>query len=220
MSLTFPTYPKINGCFKRHPDTNRFIMDQWSMPEYGLLADCDWQWFEKVDGTNIRVHVTSDIVEYRGRTDGAQIPPRLRTKLEQLFMSDEARERFDETLNLGGWSDFILYGEGYGGKIQKGGNYRPDESFILFDVMVISTKGFAVWLSKFDAREIADSLGYDMVPVCGITSLSKAIEIVSDGFESQLGTPEPEGVVGTPAIDLYDKHHNRIITKIKGVDFR
>ncbi len=219
MNEPFPTYPKINGVFKRHPKTNRFLMDQWNTPEFGLLADCDWQWFEKVDGTNVRVRLTRDSVEFRGRTDAAQLPPRLHQSLLEIF-ADIGAMIEEGQLRLESGESLLLYGEGYGGNIQKGGNYRPDESFILFDVKSLHPDGRSHWLSKFEVALVADSLGLNMVPSCGVASLHQAIEIVQKGFESQLGSPVPEGVVGTPAIDLYDKYHNRIITKIKVKDFQ
>ncbi len=51
-----PEYPKIYGPYKRHtegPDRNKLIIGEWTKPEFRDLANIDWEWTEKVDGTNI-----------------------------------------------------------------------------------------------------------------------------------------------------------------------
>lgn len=69
-----------------------------------------------------------------GRTDNAEIPRPLLDSLNKIFGTTEAEELFEQTF---GEKNVILFGEGYGGKVQGVGNeYRPDESFILFDVLI------------------------------------------------------------------------------------
>ena len=52
-------YHKIQSLFLRDPATQHrtFLHGQWSMPEFEYLADLEWTFTEKVDGTNIRVGV-------------------------------------------------------------------------------------------------------------------------------------------------------------------
>jgi len=67
-------YPKIYGPYLRHtegPDRNKLIEGAWSRPEIGYLADFEWHFTEKVDGTNIRVHWDGHKVEFGGRTERA-----------------------------------------------------------------------------------------------------------------------------------------------------
>ena len=126
-------YHKIQTVFKRDPATNMktLLMSQYALPEFFYLRDCEWVFTEKVDGTNIRVFWKDGKISVGGKTDNAQMPMPLLSGLEALFSTkgDAMAEQFED--------DVCLYGEGYGAKIQKGGgNYRPDQGFVLFDVRV------------------------------------------------------------------------------------
>jgi hypothetical protein len=50
-------YPKINAPFHRDMDRpgHPLIVGRWSEPEFEYLKDCQWEFTEKVDGTNIRI---------------------------------------------------------------------------------------------------------------------------------------------------------------------
>lgn len=48
-------YHKINTLFKRD-EKNLIIEGDYSCPEFAYLAENEWTWTEKVDGTNIRVN--------------------------------------------------------------------------------------------------------------------------------------------------------------------
>ena len=51
-----PTYPKIQSIYKRDPDNQyKTFTTEYATPEIGYLADCEWEFTEKVDGTNIRI---------------------------------------------------------------------------------------------------------------------------------------------------------------------
>ena len=74
-------------------------------------------------------------VRFGGRTDNAQIPGHLLERLNQLFNKENLAQAFYIEPDIE--QTIILYGEGYGTKIQKGGNYIKDGvDFILFDVKV------------------------------------------------------------------------------------
>lgn len=220
--MSINEYHKIDSVFLRDPATNHktFLDGQWSRPEFGYLADLDWTWTEKVDGTNIRV--TYDLSEpaalrkarFNGRTDAAQLPGPLANVLPGLFPTDKLADIFpdDKNDNL-----ITLYGEGYGVGIQKGGGlYRPDQSFILFDVRVGN-----VWLRRDAVEDIALHLGIGIVPVVGKGPLAVAIDMARDGFDSFLegSVCIAEGLVMRPAIELNDRMGRRIITKVKTKDF-
>ena len=112
-------YQKINTLFMR--DSNNVIMpDMWADPTIESLADTEWEATEKVDGTNIRIIITPPPtegapvgVEFRGRTDAAQIPGHLLKRLEELFPVDKMTEQFNPAVRP--MKDtIVLYGEGYG----------------------------------------------------------------------------------------------------------
>lgn len=125
------TYHKIQTVFKRNPETNHrtLLENDYSVPEFEFLAQNEWLFTEKVDGTNIRVIFDGQDIRFGGRTDNAQIPAPLMERLQDRFL--DKIDLFKRDFGNG----VVLYGEGYGAKIQKvGGNYRPDQDFVLFDV--------------------------------------------------------------------------------------
>jgi hypothetical protein len=117
----------------------------------------------------------------------------------------------------------VLFGEGYGGKIQKAAAmYGPDPRFIVFDIWV-PDEGNAhggFWLQPDDVFGICNGLGLDMVPYVGLMPLRHAINRVRNrDFESAWGKFPPEGLVGTPACQLFDRFGHRVIVKVKDRDF-
>ena len=203
-------YHKIQSIYKRDERGN-FLDDQWAMPEFEYLCQNIWEFTEKVDGTNIRVMFDGKNITFGGKTDNAQIPSLLVTRLNNLFMPIEQRENFKSKFPEGA----CLYGEGYGAKIQKGGgNYRPDQDFVLFDVNV---GGW--WLRREDVEEIASFFGIDVVPVVKVGTIFEAIVMVKAGFKSTWGDFEAEGLVLRPIVPLFTRQGHRVITKIKHRDF-
>ena len=207
-------YPKIQTVFKRDPATKfrTLLLGDYSLPEFGYLAMNKWRFTEKVDGTNIRIMVKDGNVTFGGKTDNAQIPAFLVDRLNQIFLADGKRRLLNEIFPNGG----CLYGEGYGAKIQKGGeNYRADQDFVLFDVKVGDW-----WLEHHNVLDIAGKLGVDSVPTIGEGTLAVMIGLVREGFKSQWGNFLAEGIVARPAIELRSRNGGRIITKLKHKDFQ
>lgn len=205
-------YVKIQTLFKRDmANKGRIILGDWSLPELDYLQNNEWVFTEKVDGTNIRVYFDGTSVKFGGRTDAANIPATLVEKLNAMFNTPERLAVLKEVFPGG---DICLYGEGYGAKIQSGGVYRPDQSFILFDVLVGEW-----WLQREDVEDVAKKLSLDVVPVVGTGSLHKAIELVKDGMKSTWGDFKSEGLVMRPKTELKTRAGHRLIAKIKHVDF-
>ena len=125
----FETYPKINPPFVRDVKTKRLIKYKWLTDEFAYLNDLDWMWTEKVDGTGIRVIWDGYTVSFAGRKDGSEIPSHLLKYLENKFGGTENEGLFEQKF---GNKNVILFGEGYGSKINSGEQYRDDVSFILF----------------------------------------------------------------------------------------
>jgi ATP-dependent RNA circularization protein (DNA/RNA ligase family) len=204
-------YVKIQTIFKRDmtKPRNPIIEGDYSLPELAYLAGNQWRFTEKVDGTNIRVGFVDGQVVYGGRTEAAQIPATLVAVLNAKFLPllDKLREVFD--------GDAVLYGEGYGAKIQKGGgNYRSDQSFVLFDVKVGEW-----WLQHEDVLDVADKLELETVPVLTCGTLHDAVAMAKSGFLSTWGNFEAEGIVARPTTELRARSGHRIIAKIKCRDF-
>lgn len=217
-------YQKIQTLFKRD-ERNIIIPDQFTYPEFEVLKDLKWECTEKIDGTNIRIELESSgnpedgiIMSFKGRTDKAIIPEHLLTKLNWLF----DRERLMEVLNITDETqdcNITLYGEGYGAKIQKGGNYiSNDVNFILFDVKIGKW-----WLDRESIKDIANKLGINVVPLMGYMTIPEAIEYVKKGFKSTIAENkdyDAEGLVLKTPCGLLKRDGERLITKIKTVDFR
>ena len=205
-------YNKIKAIFNRTEDgTKKFIEGDFRDTEFEFLKDNVWQFTEKIDGTNIRVYWDGHRVAFGGRTDKAQIPGLLMVKLEELFGGDVNEQIFEEHF---GEKEVTLYGEGYGAKIQNGGAYRDDQSFILFDVNV-----GGAWLGRENVEAVARYFGIDVVPVILRGTMQEAIEYVKARPASTIGTAKMEGLVGRPALELLTANSSRLIVKVKVRDF-
>jgi hypothetical protein len=206
-------YHKINTIFKRDMASKHknIVVGDWVNDTFEYLAKNQWVFTEKVDGTNIRVIFEDDKVSFAGRTDAAQIPPKLLQHLQKTFQPQS--DFFDG-------QSVVLYGEGYGGKIQSGGHYGFDESFVLFDVKVGD-----IWLERRNVEDIATKLSRLMnrvpvVPIIGSGTLFRAVELAAAGIKSTWGDFQAEGIVARPAVELMTRRGERVITKIKTVDFK
>lgn len=207
------TYEKIETVFRRDTDGNkRLILNDFRNPTVAYLKNNTWVFTEKIDGTNIRIHWDGHKVEFGGRTDKAQIPVHLLDKLNELFVTTEAEELFEQTW---GDKDVILFGEGYGPKIQSGGAYRDDVSFILFDVLVGDNYQEREWVEK-----TAQMFGVDVVPIVLVGAIEDGVNYVMTHPKSTMGTAMMEGVVGRPMVELRDRRGERVIVKIKWDDFK
>lgn len=99
-------YTKINTCFKRDLDHNsklyNCIMPEWGLttPEFELLKDLKWEATEKIDGTNMSYHYSyrqkldgvSEDLEIHGKTDKAQIPVHLLSKMQELVTTESSEK--------------------------------------------------------------------------------------------------------------------------------
>jgi len=202
-------YPKIHSLYKRHgwyfdqdkkksPDYQKgrqsFIVGDYAEPEFGNIKR--WRIDEKIDGTNIRIFWDRDVamdgplnVRFGGRTKDAQIPCHLLEYLQNHF----TKERLEAVFPFDTATRGVLFGEGYGPKIQAcGGNYRKECGFILFDVNI---GGW--WLKREDVKSIADQLLIPMVPDLGIMTEEEVVEFVKSKPLSQCSiTPHVmEGVM-------------------------
>lgn len=205
-------YHKIQSIFKRDMASKRktLIEGEWTLPEFEYLANNTWTFTEKVDGTNIRVIFKDGAVAFGGRTEDVQIPAQLVGRLNERFLP--LVTRLGEVFTSG---EAVLYGEGYGAKIQKGGgNYRADQDFVLFDVRVGSW-----WLQRADVEDVAQKLGLDVVPVIGEGTLHDAVAMAKAGIRSTWGDFQAEGIVARPKTELNARSGHRLIAKIKCRDF-
>jgi len=228
-------YQKINTLFLRD-EHNIIIPDRFTCSEFIYLSGCSWECTEKIDGTNIHiditysshmdenqtVHIDRDI-QICGRTAKASIPEHLRKRLEEIVAGADLNEIFHPVLEDSATNcsteTISIYGEGFGAKIQKGGNYIKDGvDFILFDVKVGNW-----WLSREDCEKGAEALHVSIVPIIGYFTIPEAIEYVKKGFKSTIAQNpdyDAEGLVLKTPFGLKFRNGQRIITKIKTCDFQ
>ena len=205
-------YPKIETLFERDEKTHKVYPDKLRNPVYGIFKK--WQFTEKIDGTNIRVMWQDGKLKLGGRTDNASIPADLVQLLYETIDMQKLRDTFGDT-------SAIIFGEGYGAGIQKGGGYSKTKQFIVFDVLVDNKW----WLNWENTCDIAKKFGLKTVPFIGECTLEEGVIFVRNGFESILARENndecvpAEGLVGRTVETLFDKKGSRIIIKLKTRDF-
>lgn len=206
-------YHKIDGLFARDMEGSKQLIEGvFRNTAVEFLKDNTWQFTEKIDGTNIRVHWNGHKVAFGGRTDAAEIPSHLLNKLTELFGTDEAEQIFEQKF---GETEVILFGEGYGPKIQSGGSYRSDVSFIMFDVLISGN-----YQPRESVEDIAKAFGVDVVPIIFEGTIQEGVDYVKSKPKSTMGTAMMEGLVGRPKVEMRDRCGKRIIVKIKVKDFK
>lgn len=204
-------YEKIETIFVRDEKTKKLNENVYRNETVKFLKDIDWEFTEKIDGTNIRIVWDGHRVSYYGRTNKAQIPSQLMNRLIELFGGDVNEEMFEQKF---GEKNVMLIGEGYGAKIQNGSSYREDNDFILFDVLINDN-----YLSRENVKSIANYFNIDVVPTIMVGKLEDGINWVKTKPKSKIGTANSEGLVARPLVELKDRTGNRIILKIKVRDF-
>lgn len=222
-------YVKINSLWKREgwyfdqdkkaskdyqKGRQSFIVGDYASLEFGNVKH--WSVEEKVDGTNIRIVYSGGIVRIGGRTNNAQIPSALLSVLQDLFPVDKLSSAFPPN-DDGSFPNVVLYGEGYGPRIQAcGHNYRGDPGFILFDVWV---GGW--WLMREGVGEVAAMLGIPMVPQIGVMTEEEIVDYVKGQPLSLCSRMKQvmEGVVcRTEPLTLY-RSGKPLIFKLKCKEF-
>lgn len=214
-------YPKIETLYDRDKKTFKVYPTKLRWAEFDNIKR--WQITEKVDGTNIRVSLKADgTINFGGRTDNAQMPGHLLNYLQATFTTDKLLTAFSLTEG----DEVVLFGEGYGEKIQKGGGkYRQGVSFRLFDVVVGKW-----WLEPESIADIATKLGVRAVPSLGeIDFLPKSIEelraiIGHAGYSTAAQEDggvgcEAEGIIARTSPLLFTRQGARLMWKLKLRDF-
>ncbi len=208
-------YTKIPTIFKRDTTGSKKLIEGAFCDETTeFLKDNVWVCTEKIDGTNIGIVWDGHKVSYQGRTERAQLPTHLTAKLIEMFGGNDAEELFEQKF---GDMPVILFGEGYGAKIQSGEKYRDDVSFILFDVYLPYKH---LWLKRDAVEDIATAFGVDVVPIIIEGTLNEAVAYVKSKPKSTIGSADMEGLVCKPKQELLDRQGHRIIVKVKACDFK
>lgn len=120
-----------------------------------------------------------------------------------------------------GHPEVVVFGEGYGGKMQgMRATYGDKLKFVAFDVKVGET-----WLSVPDAEDVAKKLGLEFVVYAKVST-----DLASLDFERDLPSRQAirngcghdkiaEGIVLRPLMEFRDNRGNRVIAKHKRKEF-
>ncbi len=206
-------YHKIDTIFSRDMQgTKKLILGKYRDPVVEYLKDNKWVFTEKIDGTNIRIYWDGHKITIGGRTENAQIPAHLFEHLQATFLTPETEQVFEEKF---GETEVYLFGEGYGEKIQSGGDYGKI-GFVLFDVIV---DGW--YLEHGNIIEIAKTFGIPSVPIIIEGTIDEAVRHIQSNPQSIFAENprDMEGVVGTPVVRVFGSKNKRIIVKIKTKEF-
>lgn len=244
-------YTKINTLYKREPTVlengeknprkNLIMPGQYSNAETEILKDLLWECTEKIDGTNISLHIfpldpygnevrtnpDGSYTEYKlfgfydteihGKTPASVIPSKLLKNLMDICNTRDFKDVF--TVNgIPPQEKIEIFGEGYGTGIQKGGGYcKDDQKFIVFDIKIGDH-----YVRREIVEDVCKKLNLDIVPLIGYMTIAEAEEMVKKGFTSRISeNPNlmAEGLVCKAPLGMLDARGNRIITKIKSVDY-
>lgn len=179
-------YPKIHTLFKRN-EKKKVIEWHYSKEEFANIKF--WQITEKIDGMNIRIEYEKKTEElynggicqqeyltFKGRTNNAQIPKDLQKYLEKTFKKEDFRHTFPNAKRI------ILFGEGYGKKIQSDKYKLKDKvKFILFDVWI---DGW--WLEYKNVKNVAEEFKIDVVPLIATWTDYNTIQHIKSNPRSRL----------------------------------
>lgn len=181
---------------------------------YETLKNIIWSGTEKIDGTNTRVYWDGHRISWAGHTDTSEMQPNVSKYMEETFGTQEMEYLFEQAF---GEKEVYIFGEAFGGGIQKGGGlYVADGKAVGFIVFDINISGFD--LRRQDVTDVAAQLGLPAVPVCFEGTLDEAKAFVASHPMSTLngGLHEMEGLVLQPRdIQLYDSKHKLIKCKCK-----
>ena len=204
-------YQKIQSLFKRDK-TKKLLIGEYTNDEFKYLENNIWFFTEKINGTNICVKWDGSKIRF-GNLD-QQIPTKLVNLCMNIFKPEKFKEVFKQPEVM-----VELYFEGYGKGIQEpdGSKYNPNEnSLILFDINI---DGW--WLDYNSCVDICEKLNLNIVPKIADGTLIDLVTLVKQGFKSCVSKENmiAEGIVAKPWVPLYNKKGERIITKLKYLDF-
>lgn len=215
-------YTKIDTIAKRDLEGNKRLIDgTFRDPAIEYLQDVKFEATEKADGTNVSIHWDGHHVSIHGRTQAAQLPPRLTTMLEACFGGDDTEQVFEQLFppkEDGTLAEVTIYGEGIGPKIQKVGKLYGDQyRFLVFDIKVGNT--YLEHSNPF-YQQIIKAFGVEEVPVLPDMTPNEAVEFVKSKPKSWINSnAQMEGVVLRPKVRLYGPNGSRLVVKVKAKDY-
>ena len=203
-------YPKIKNLCKRGKD-HIIVEDTYSLEEFRNVPL--WNVSEKIDGMNIKIEfINNSFLSFGSRKDKTEIPSQLLKYLEETFSLDFFEEVFPSANNV------VIFGEGYGPKIKKGGGkYRKDQGFIGFDIFI---DGW--WMTQNKVYDTLSNVGISVVPHLGRGNISDIVNYVRSYPASCLSEEpkEMEGIVARSYPLMLFRNGNPVMFKLKAIDYK
>lgn len=167
---------------------------------------------EKIEGTS--AHISWNLGKL-GFSSGGASPEAFPKLFDHSALTAKLTELF------GTETQVFIYGEAYGGKIQKmAETYGNALKFVAFDVKIKDK-----WLAVPQAHEFVSQLGLEFVAYEKIPATIEAVDAERDKPSRQaerngiLTKPIAEGVVLRPLIEITINNDERIISKHKRPEF-
>ena len=216
---SFTKYAKFSSPFKKD--------DKWlNTPEAAqYLPIGRWIVTEKIDGTNIRIILTKPDEEGNRETHIASrkliLNPEDKTSKQYMDCLKEVnlhkiKEYFNDVN-----STVVIYGEGYGAGVQKGGIYSKEKNYRVFDIRI----GEAYQDFEYVKKVCIDNQ-LNVVPVmCELKEIVyeeclDALKIFQETLIKEGDGGKPEGFVYKLEPVLLNKYKERLIFKVKHKDFK
>lgn len=225
-------FPKINTLFMR--DMTRTVKRKglimpgmFSEEAFGAIKF--WRASEKIHGENIRIFI--DFIPGnlelphvwiggRNDTDNPEINEDLLHYIKTRVNIESLRKAF--TKGSFGTDECpryaMIFGEGYGGDIKHGHNYRETPELIVFDIVIDN------WFLEYDnVADISKKLGLQSVPILPeVKTVEEIVEYVKAQPKSIIANKPHvmEGLVCTSAPLLLTRNGFSIKFKLKTKDFR
>ena len=216
MFIQFTKFPSLENTYRQKEIDkiqSMMIQDKWVVTE-------------KVHGANFSFWVTKDdigAVSVKCAKRSGWID-----EDEKFFNYKSVLEKYRpmlEKLRGDVLSDFVVYGELYGGNIQNGMCYTLEQDFVAFDMRWIEEGGvLSVPLDKLSVLTLDKDYQIPVAPLIGVYDTFEEALTVEESFISKLLRPdfdgkdvhkEAEGVVIEPNNPVFEPNGSRIYLKKK-----
>lgn len=221
-------YESIESVYVRDPQTHALNFTQVRDDAYQAVSP--WVVTEKIDGMNIRAIITAEggvpHMVVKDRTDAAQLPEGMEDAVRRTLPLEGVYRQFQSELDARKY--VIVYGEGFGEKIQGNPLRLAGKRFRVFDIAIHSIKngrGHTVWLTPDMVQTLSNEIGTKAVPILGMIDrlpVNEAeLDAITRGGWSQIATEQirPEGIVCRPLVVLFDNWGKRVGWKLTYREF-
>jgi len=182
-----------------------------------LPKDTTFYITEKIHGANFAIYISKDSIKFASRNEFLGD--------KKFFNYKEVVIKYQECFdiiqtNIEEDEYYVVYGELFGGSVQKECYYKDEQDFVCFDIAIVKEDNVK-FLDTSDCIKMCDVLHLPYLPVLFSGTLNECLKY-NNTFITTLnlekGT-ECEGVIIRPDKDCYVSSGSRIILKSKNSIF-